>query len=404
MQHFSYQAVDRDGLTIRAGIDADDVQQAVSKLQEQGLTLQSISLTSKQPPTGKRPQSSTAANHVEVSSPEQQALRSHVSVILERGKIFTPALCACIDELPPSTRRRQLLEICNVVERGKPDEAVAALIELPEYWIPLLAATANSRTAGDSLQDFLSEVRLTEEVRHKWWLVLAYPFILAAVTLAILTLLSIFIIPAFKSIFAEFDLQLPWLTKAVLDTSVILSKWGAWVLGALGIVPILIFLRANRVLPASIVSRAFEKLPFPLRRRTSLARLSRFTADLLTSGEDLPKAIRIAAYTATQPKVKHVSWELANDLESTGCFSQTKYQGPLSASITQALSSNVSSTARPHLLRTISSSHEDQIRSSLNWRTGLIEPIAICLIGGAVALTVLGLFIPLMKLCEGLTK
>jgi type II secretory pathway component PulF len=55
------------------------------------------------------------------------------------------------------------------------------------------------------------------------------------------------------------------------------------------------------------------------------------------------------------------------------------------------------------LLREISSCHADRIRTGLSWTSGIIEPIAILVVGCAVGFTVLALFIPLVKLVEGLS-
>jgi type II secretory pathway component PulF len=63
----------------------------------------------------------------------------------------------------------------------------------------------------------------------------------------------------------------------------------------------------------------------------------------------------------------------------------------------------MSETSRIRLLREISACHADRARLRLSWSSGIIEPITICAVGIVVGLMVLALFLPLVKLIEGLT-
>jgi type II secretory pathway component PulF len=63
----------------------------------------------------------------------------------------------------------------------------------------------------------------------------------------------------------------------------------------------------------------------------------------------------------------------------------------------------MSATSRIRLLREISACHAERGRLRLSWASGIIEPITICIVGIVVGLTVLALFLPLVKLIEGLT-
>ena len=67
----------------------------------------------------------------------------------------------------------------------------------------------------------------------------------------------------------------------------------------------------------------------PFGRRTAVARFARFMADLLEAGVSVPDALRIAGFTVNQSRMQRAAWRLANDIESTGGFSQAAYQRPL---------------------------------------------------------------------------
>jgi type II secretory pathway component PulF len=123
----------------------------------------------------------------------------------------------------------------------------------------------------------------------------------------------------------------------------------------------------------------------------------------MESGVGIPDALRIAGFAVNRPRMQQAAWSLANELESTGRFSQRACERHLTASVAYALAADLSTESRVQLLREISNSHADRTRINLSWASGIVEPIAILVVGLVVGLTVIGLFLPLVKLVEGLT-
>jgi type II secretory pathway component PulF len=336
-------------------------------------------------------------------SREQAALRTHVANILDRGRNITPALRAYADELPAGRQRRQLLAVCRVLTRGSESEATSALAALPEYWIPLLSAATSSSDPGHMLSEFLSESQRTDQLRHQWWLALAYPIVLAGLALMVMLGLSVFVIPQFASIFLEFDLELPPLTSWILNIAAWLASWGGLILALLGGMLVVLLLNANRLIPKPIVAWLSDWIRPPFGRRASVARFARFLADLLEADVELPDALRIAGHSIQRARMQRAAWRLANEIERDKGQSSRVFERPLSASVYQAISADMTTAARVHLLREISSAHADRVRIGLSWTSGLIEPAAIVLVGFVIGAIVLGLFLPLVRLVEGLS-
>jgi type IV pilus assembly protein PilC len=334
---------------------------------------------------------------------EDVVVKSHMATILDRGRTIVPALRAYSAEMPGGWQRRQLLELCRILERGKPDDAAKSLADRPDAWIPLLSAATSSPDAGQVLHDFLSESRRADALRQQWWLSLAYPVVLLCLATTVMTILAIFIIPEFRVIFEDFDLQLPPLTLAILNIAQFLSAWGILILAALFVLLAIVILNANRLLPTSVSAWLSKRLRLPFGRRTAIARFARFTADLLEAGVGIPDALRIAGFAVNRWRMQQAAWRLANDIESTGGFSRRTYERPLTASVAYALDADLTMESRVRLLREISNAHADRTRINLSWASGIVEPIAIFVVGIVVGLTVIGLFLPLVKLVEGLS-
>ena len=63
----------------------------------------------------------------------------------------------------------------------------------------------------------------------------------------------------------------------------------------------------------------------------------------------------------------------------------------------------MSSGARARLLTQLSRCHADRARIRLSLTHGVLGPIAICAVGGVVAVVVLALFLPLVDLINNLS-
>jgi type II secretory pathway component PulF len=268
----------------------------------------------------------------------------------------------------------------------------------------LLGAATSSSDAGQVLHDFLSESRRVDALRQQWWLSLAYPVVLLCLATTVMTMLAIFIIPEFAVIFEDFDLRLPPLTLAIVNLGKFLSTWGILLLVVLFLLLGVVLLNANRLLPNSVAAWFTNRLHLPFGRRTAVARFARYSADLLEAGVGIPDALRIAGFTVNRLKMKQAAWQMANDIDTTGGFSRGTYERPLTASVAYALAADMTTESRVRLLREISNAHADRTRINLSWASGIVEPIAILVVGIVVGLTVIGLFLPLVKLIEGLSN
>src|SRR5471032_2539048 len=135
MATFRYQALDAQQKLVNGEISAESVEQAIAQLHASGLAVQSIGFATPAPLIT-HDESSAASNGIAA----QAALRTHMSRVLEQGRLIAPALTAYAEEMPRGRRRRQLCTVIDVLNCGDVDEATSALAALPDYWIPLLSA------------------------------------------------------------------------------------------------------------------------------------------------------------------------------------------------------------------------------------------------------------------------
>lgn len=401
MPRFYYQALTADEQTQAGQLQAASLAEAVAQLEAQGLIVQSIGST--RPAGTLGGESPFARDDVSRRVVERAVLEQHLQTVLQRGREVLPALRAYAQELPAGRRRRQLDSVLQILERGDAADAAATLATLPGYWIPLLAAATAARDPGRILREFVDESERALELQRQWWLALSYPALLGGLALAVLSALSLFVIPVFREIFGGFGLKLPEFTQLVLA----IADWIAsgrilLVLAALLAAAILIW-QLSRLLPTRVRHWWSDHIGMRWGRATSLARFSQFAADLLEADLETPQAVRLAGLATGNPPLRRAASRVAGDLEAGGDFMRPGNRHVLTATVLHALDGGVSATARIRLLREISACYAERARSRLSWTRGIVEPLAICAIGLVVGATVLALFLPLISLIHGLS-
>jgi type IV pilus assembly protein PilC len=410
MPDFHYQALNAQQQLVIGDLHAESVGDAIHKLEAQGLTVQSIGYASADAARSRVASTDPSSGPVTASGPtllepsiEEAALRTHMAVVLERGKSIVPALQALAAELPENRRRRPLLAVVRILERGNAEEATAALRRLPEYWIPLLSAATASQDAGRVLRTFLDESQRAEELRRQWWQALAYPLLILALAATVLIVLCLLVVPMFRNMFTDMALALPpptvWLLRIAEEIAT------GRILLYLGGIALVIFLapQVAKLLAPAMRNWFGDRFGTPLGRSAALARFARFSADLLEAGLNVPDSLRVAGFTTSSARLQRAAWRVARDVEREGGQSPLTRPELLTHTVLHVLRSPLPPEVRIRLLREVSDCYADRASHWVSWTRGMVEPVAIAAVGIVVGGVVLAIFLPLIYLIHNLS-
>jgi type IV pilus assembly protein PilC len=198
----------------------------------------------------------------------------------------------------------------------------------------------------------------------------------------VMTAISMLIIPGFREMFDDFDLQLPAFSQLILNLSNWLNRGGFVVIAAIMVVAIGLYFGWG-YLPWSLRNWLNARFKLPFGRSRAIARSTRYTADLLEAGLTVPDAVRIAG-SLTHHAARQEDW-------------------PMTATVRHAVRADMPIASRIRLLKEISQSYAERARVRLSWARGIVEPVAIIFIGILVGAIVIALFSPLVKLVEALS-
>jgi type II secretory pathway component PulF len=399
MPQFHYQALNAAGETQSGEISAESTQRALAELEQHGLHVVSIGVAAESIPDPTPPVQSPSYPEPELAAALEVPLRA----VLCRAPVVLPALAAFTEELPRGKSRRQFEQVIGVLERGNVAEAKASFAEAPDDWIPLLRLATTKENLVPLLREYFREAQQSARFRREGRLMLAYPVWVVGLVLLVLCILSTTVVPTYESILDAFEVELPPVTTLVFQVSNYVTNGRLFVwLGGAVLAGLTLWLLSRR-LPSSWRDGWSDRLSPSNWRAMPRARLSSRTADLLATGLNAADALQIAGASLGNSRMSRAATELAAHLRGEHAEHQPAWNLSLGSSLLQAVRAELPTPARVDLLRELSTSFIDQASWNRSWKRWFAAPVAICLVGLLVLITLVALFLPLAKLVQSLT-
>jgi type IV pilus assembly protein PilC len=207
------------------------------------------------------------------------------------------------------------------------------------------------------------------------------------------------VVPGFRDLFAGFGLKLPGLTQFILSFYAAVAN-GA--LLALLISTAIIFV-LSRTFAYRTRSDAGGRSTQPLGRRKAIVAFSRNLAELVECGFQPAGALRLAGAAIANPRLKQAALRTADQIDVASGLTNAADRRSITSSVLSIMQADLPPPAKAAVLREISQCHIERSKSALAWTAGALEPIAILLVGFLIALTVIGLYLPLFSLLHSLT-
>jgi len=307
MALYRYQAIDGNG-TVRAGqLEADTRDALLNSLHEHGLVPVTVSDGSTTAPRGHllaRVRSALVAlfNTRRLTSRELVSSTQSLAALLKAGLTVDRALAiaASLENGPAATF---FADLARCVRAGASfTEALRKSgIKLPGYYLSMVEAGELGGSLPQTLARVAELLKKNLDVKERIQSALIYPIILTCVVLATLVILVAFVLPRFRTLFADSETQLPWPTRAVLGVGEFASQYG-WLLAGLAACGLVI---VQRFMASAAGRQRIDqwllksRLTFGLPAAIDTARMLRTLSTLLLNGVPLPAALRVSQGTLT---------------------------------------------------------------------------------------------------------
>ena len=246
-----------------------------------------------------------------------------------------------------------------------------------------------------------------QKLKRKIMGAMIYPVAVVSFAIAIVSGIMIFVIPKFKTIFADFDTELPPITMVLLN----FSDW--FMLGRPPGWAVLIFAPPGAYMLYKLVRSSkggrfvsdFMMIKAPgigtLVQKTSIARFTRTLGTLIAAGVPILEAIKITSETAGNEVYTRALISVHDSIREGESFA-----APLrAANVVDNLVVNMIDVGEEtgeldKMLLKVADNYEEEVDVAVAGLVSLIEPVMVISLGAIVGFIVLALFMPLVSLME----
>ncbi len=386
-------------------LSADSLAEAQAELEAKGFIVHSLTQLSNETESTIAPVLSATpagSNFESVRQFDQQLLESRIADFLNERDLIIPALQALVEELPAGSKRRRLAQLVAELQAGVTPEQLAAAEDAAETWLPLLSS-ASPFGSNRFLCDLFEETARTNAIRSEYWRISAYPTAIFFMAIAVVVFLSIVVVPSFQEIYNDFELDLPLLTLGVLQVSEAILFHPVLMLCLVVALFGLVYagLKLIRRLQASnwtlgALSNGNSS------QVATMAEFVRRVAEGLKTHLPLATSLRLAGQSCGVPWLRRESEMLASSLEEDGELGTPQRSGfPLT--VVYALRASHDGGPNIRLLEEMATNYTERLETRFSWASGFLPILGIVIVGMAVFLVVMALYLPLVQLIDGLT-
>ncbi len=299
---------------------------------------------------------------------------------------------------------RLLTEIRQDVETGT--SLSAALRKHPLYFNSLYCNLVEAGEAGGILEALLERLALYEEktvqLKNKIKSALIYPVAVMVVAFVVLTVIMLFVIPAFKEVFSSFGADLPAPTLFVIALSEFFVSYWYLIFGVLiggGYFFFESWRRSERM--QDFMDRLLLKIPVfgNLINKAVIARWTRTLSTMFAAGVPLVEALDSVGGASGNAVYRKATEQIQRDV-STGSALTTSMQttGVFPTMVLQMSAIGEESGSLDHMLAKAAEFYEDEVDEMVKGLSSLMEPFIIVILGVLIGGIVVSMYLPIFKL------
>ncbi len=297
-----------------------------------------------------------------------------------------------------------LTDIREDVETGT--SLSSAFRKHPLYFDALYCNLVEAGEAGGILEALLDRLATYQEktmaIKNKIKSALMYPIAVLVVAFIVLTVIMIFVIPAFEDVFKSFGADLPAPTLVVIAMSkFFVSYW--WAIFGFLFGGGYFFMQSwkRSVKMQKIMDRLMLRIPVfgELVNKSSVARWTRTLSTMFAAGVPLVEALDSVGGASGNAVFAEATEQIQRDV-TTGSGLSTSMQatGVFPTMVLQMCAIGEESGALDQMLGKAAEFYEDEVDEAVKGLSSLMEPFIIVILGVLIGGIVVSMYLPIFKL------
>lgn len=429
MPKFSYVAMDAHGKETKGTLEVASQNEAIGRIKEMNLFPTKIVEVDKEKPDKKGKPAPAKGRPAARGGKKKSALDIQIKIPGLGGKVkskvlttFTRQLATLVDAGLPLLRGLRVLErqernptlkriigeLALSVEGGSTFSE--GLAQHPKVFNRLYVNMVKAGEMGGVLEVVLNRLsqfmEKAQKIKGKVVAAMFYPVAVVIVAVVIVGVLMVYVIPKFEEVFAGLleGQGLPKFTQLVLGISrAIKNHILITLMVVAGVVTVfMLFLKTK------FGRRVFDKFKLkmpalgPVISKLAISRFTRTLGTLVSSGVPILQALTIVKETSGNVIVANAIAAVHESVkEGETITAPLEVSGVFPPMVVSMVDVGEQTGALPEMLLKIADTYEDEVDNAVAAMTSLLEPIMIVCLAVIVGSIVIAMFLPLIKLMEG---
>lgn len=409
---YKYLAMNARNQKKEGAIEAANQAEAINILRAKGLVVQNLTeLGSKSDePTSIWDMDLGGDIHTRKIKPKKLLMVfSQLGMMMKAGINLSLSMQIMIDSEKDVAMRKILREINENLYSGFTlSQTMKNFAGFPPIYISIVEAGEANGRLDDAFEQCALIVKKDMALSSKIRGALGYPIFLIVLVIAVVIILTVFVLPTFKDVYSSFGAELPGLTQALMSFSdFLIGYWWLVIVVTLGIVFGLRALKKANADFNMLWAKGMLKIPLvgPIIRQSSLARFCRLMSTLTDAGIPIHKAMGLARDVVPNVYVRENVQAVLDDVQIGvtihDAMSKHAVFDPILVSMIRV---GEESGMLGDSLTKMADLFETQTDESTQRLTDAMTPIMTVVIGGVVGTLVVSMILPMFGMYDVVAK
>jgi type IV pilus assembly protein PilC len=400
-ESFAYRVRTKEGRVVEGKMEADGEGAVASRLRSQGMVPIQISKEAKV--------SMKTELHIlpqKVSLKDLAIFSRQFATMISSGLSLLRTLNILAEQTENPMLGKTIGTLRDDVERG--GSLSASMSKHPKVFSNLYVAMVRAGETGGQLDTVLMRVADNFEadykLRQKVKSAMTYPVVVAGIAVVLLTVMLLFIVPTFAGMFTGLGGELPLPTKILMT----LSEKARFLVPMFIVFAVVgrIVYKKGRATNADFKLRTDQaKLKIPifgeLFQKVAVSRFTRTLGLLLRAGVPVLQALDIVGDATGNEVLNRAATDVKESVRSGESMSAPLIkQEVFPPMVVQMIAVGEDTGALDAMLDKIADFYDQEVESTTEALTSLIEPLMIAVLGGIVGAMVIALYMPMFKIFD----
>ena len=402
MTRFEYVAKSTSGAQRTSFLYAESATAAADILHRDGLVV--LSIREVKGPTREKAESPTKRRFAgRVPAGAVALFTKQLTSMLHAGLPLTRALYSLARDEANGTLSDVLVRVASDIEGG--ETLSSAMSRHPGVFSRLYISMVKSGEQSGKLVTIMRHLARymdrTEAIKRKVKSAMTYPAFVVGFAILASSVLFLKIVPMMAGIYAKLEAELPMPTQIVIEASRIIGKY-IWVPILLAIVLIFVWRMMMRSAPGRYTLDSF-KLRIPIfgriLKKVVIAKFLRTLGVLVESGLPVIDSLELAGGSSGNEVLFQASGKIGSMISHGSSLSKSfASTGVFPEIVVQMISTGEETGTLGEMLSNLSDYYDEQVGTSIEGLSSIIEPLLIVLIGGLIAIMLVAMFLPVFHL------